>query len=425
MNRRWLAIVLGALAVLALMLVVTFRGPDGIHDRPPLTPPAGESVARGAYLIRVGNCGGCHTEKGGLPFAGGRAIETPFGTVYAGNLTPHPASGIGGWSREDFWHALHEGRSRAGRLLVPAFPYPDYTHVTRADSDAMFDYLRTLAPVDRPNTPHRLRWPYDTQAALALWRALYFRPEPFEEDRNAGADWNRGAYLVRGLGHCGACHTARNALGASSRMMDLSGGLIPMQNWYAPSLTSSVEAGVAAWDVERIERLLRTGVTRGAMVSGPMAEVVMQGTQFLTGDDARAMAVFLKSLPQTAADSQEAAPRAPGGRRAERGARLYEHHCAQCHGDDGQGVANAYPALAGNRAVLLPVTANLVQMVLYGGFPPATAGNPRPFGMPPFANELSDADVAAVLNHIRSAWGNRAAGVSELAVSQQRGGSGW
>jgi mono/diheme cytochrome c family protein len=358
-----------------------------------------------------------------LPFAGGRAIATPFGTVYAGNLTPHVASGIGAWSRSDFWRALHEGRSRDGHLLAPAFPYPDYTRVSRADADAMFDFLRSLAPVDRPNTPHRLRWPYDTQAALALWRALYFMPGAFEPDLNASADWNRGAYLVRGLGHCGACHTARNALGASSPMMDLSGGLIPMQNWYAPSLTSAAEAGVAHWDLARIERLLRTGVAPGAAVLGPMAEVVLQCTQYLAPDDLRAMAVFLKSLPQTADATPPATP-APAAHRslAERGARLYERHCSECHGDQGQGIAGAYPALAGNRAVSLPVTANLVQVVLYGGFPPSTAGNPRPFGMPPFANVLSDADVAAVLTHMRGAWGNRSSAVSELAVSQQRGG---
>src|SRR5512141_2742831 len=148
MKRRWVAILLGVMAVLALFLMLNFRGSDRIHDAPPLTPPAGDSVARGAYLIRIGNCAACHTDRGGVPFAGGRAIDTPFGTVYAGNLTPHAASGIGGWSHDDFWRALHDGRSRDDRLLVPAFPSPDYTHVARSDADAMFDYLRSLAPVD-------------------------------------------------------------------------------------------------------------------------------------------------------------------------------------------------------------------------------------------------------------------------------------
>ncbi|HWP11189.1 MAG TPA: cytochrome c [Ramlibacter sp.] len=420
MRRVLGAVLLGLLAVLALVLFLNFRGEDKIHDAPPLTPPAGESVARGAYLARAGNCIACHTERGGAPFAGGRAIETPFGTVYASNLTPHE-TGLRNWSASHFWRALHHGRARDGRLLYPAFPYPNYTFVSRADADAIYDYLRTVPPVERPNTPHRLRWPYSTQTALAIWRALYFRPGAHEDNRAQSAEWNRGAYLVTGLGHCGACHTARNPLGASSDMMDLSGGVLPMQNWYAPSLASAAEAGVADWDLAQIVRLLQTGVTQRGTVLGPMAEVVLQSTQHLAPADLRAMAVFLKGLPQSKQPAQQAP--ALSARVAERGAKLYGDHCAQCHGEKGEGVPGAYPALAGNRAVTLPVAANLVQVVLGGGFAPATAGNPRPYGMPPFATVLSDADVAAVISHIRTSWGNRAGAVGEFAVSQQRGGS--
>ncbi len=414
-----LGVLAGVLAVTALVLLLNFRGEDKIHDAPPLTPPAGESVARGGYLVRAGNCMTCHTERGGAPFAGGRAIDTPFGTVYASNITPHP-SGIGDWSPDQFWRALHNGRSRDGRLLYPAFPYPNYTFVTRADADAMYAYLRSVPPVARANTPHRLRWPYSTQSALAVWRAMYFSPGRHEDDRARSAEWNRGAYLVRGLGHCSACHTTRNALGASSDMMDLSGGLIPMQNWYAPSLASASEAGVADWDPAQVVRLLQSGVSARGTVLGPMAEVVLQSTQHLEPADLQAMAVYLKALPQRAAAETESRAGTSTGV-AERGAKLYEQHCVQCHGDKGQGVPGAYPPLAGNRAVTLPVAANLVQVVLGGGFPPATAGNPRPFGMPPYATVLSDADVAAVITHIRGAWGNGAAPVSEFAVSQQRG----
>ena len=387
-------------------------------------PAAGAEAApatpeRGAYLVTVGNCMACHTDRGGAAWAGGRAIDTPFGTVYSSNLTPDPQHGLGSWNADDFWRALHLGRSRAGHLLYPAFPYPNYTEVTRADADAMFAYLRTLPPVDRPNTPHRLRWPYSTQAALAVWRALYFRPGTYSPEPRQTAEWNRGAYLVRGLGHCAACHTPRNVLGASSEMMDLSGGLIPMQNWYAPSLASTAEAGVAQWPLEDIERLLRTGAAAGTTVLGPMAEVVQTSTQHLSPEDARAMAVFLKALGAPPPVSLQVPAQV-----AERGARLYDRHCAQCHGEQGEGVRGAYPPLAGNRSVLLPVTANLVQVVLGGGFPPATAGNPRPFGMPPFVMVLSDADVAAVLTHVRTSWGNRAAPVSELEVERQRSGAG-
>src|SRR6185369_6578123 len=229
MRRLLGAILVGALVLAALVLYLNLRGEDRIHDAPPLTPPAGETVARGAYLARVGNCSACHTERGGLAFAGGRAIDTPFGTVYASNLTPDPVSGIGRWSRDEFWRALHNGRSRDGRLLYPAFPYPNYTLVSLQDANDIFDYLRSLPPVKRANTPHRLRWPYSTQAALAIWRALYFSPAQHEDNRAQSPEWNRGAYLAAGLGHCGACHTTRNAMGASSDMMDLSGGVIPMQ----------------------------------------------------------------------------------------------------------------------------------------------------------------------------------------------------
>lgn len=420
MRRTWkraaAAIVAVALAAVATVAWLNVRGED---DEVSPAPLAADAVARGAYLARVGNCIGCHTARGGAPFAGGRAIDTPFGTVYSSNLTPH-ATGLGGWTAQEFWRAMHNGRARDGRLLYPAFPYPNYTHVTRADSDAIFAYLGSLPPVAQPDTPHRLRWPYSTQWALAVWRAVYFEPGSDKPDPSKPADWNRGAYLVRSLGHCSACHTARNALGANSDMMDLSGGLIPMQNWYAPSLASPEEAGVADWDLAQIEKLLKSGVAPRGTVLGPMAEVVLQSTQYLSDQDAHAMAVFLKELPQERPEPRPE-PRAVGIRTAERGARVYADQCVQCHGERGEGVAGAYPALAGNRAVLMKSPANLVQVVLNGGFPPATKGNPRPFGMPPYATVLSDEDVAAVITHIRTSWGNKGQPVSELDVSMQRG----
>jgi mono/diheme cytochrome c family protein len=414
------ALLLLLAGVAAFVWIFNFGSGPRIHDLAPTTPPTSDQVARGAYLARIGNCMLCHTERGGPPYAGGRPIATPFGTVFSSNLTPDAPTGIGNWSAAHFRRALQEGRSRDGRLLYPAFPYPHTTLVTSADSDALFDYLRSLPPVNRPNRLHRLRWPYDTQAALAVWRTLYFRPEKFEEDAAHTPEWNRGAYLVRGLGHCGACHTARNALGGARDLADLSGGLIPMQNWYAPSLSSTAEAGVADWRLPEVEQLLSTGTSPRATVQGPMSEVVLHSLQYLEPADIRAIAVFLKSLPPTPGDADpREVPQASGALLA-RGAKIYEDRCVNCHGDAGQGVPNAYPALAGNRAVTLPVTANLVQVVLNGGFAPATRGNPRPFGMPPFAMQLSDADVAAVLSYVRSSWGNRAAPLSELDVTQQR-----
>jgi len=375
-------------------------------------------VQRGAYLARAGNCAACHTARGGAPYAGGKGIDTPFGTVFASNLTPDPQTGIGTWSADHFWRALHHGRSRDGRLLYPAFPYNDYTRMTRADADALYAYLRSVPPVVQANRDHALRFPYNTQAALAVWRALYFRPGGHREAPARSAEWNRGAYLVQGLGHCAACHSARNAWGASE-VLDLSGGMIPMQAWYAPSLSAPNEASVAAWTQQDVVQLLATGRTERASTLGPMAEVVLHSTQHLSPEDLSAMATFLRDIPPTAPTaSPRQAPVPP--QVAERGARIYDKHCAQCHGDKGEGVPGAYPRLAGNRAVTMPVTANLVQVVMHGGFTPSTAGNPRPFGMPPYALVLSDADVAAVLTHLRTSWGNQANTVSELEVAQQR-----
>lgn len=422
MKRVVWSLLLGLAALALVVWLLNFWGDDTIHDVAPPPPASGEQIARGAYLARAGNCMTCHTARGGAPYAGGRPVETPFGTVYGSNLTPDPETGLGSWSAGHFWRALHDGRSRDGRLLYPAFPYNHYTKLRRGDADALFAYLRSQPPVRQPNREHELRWPYNTQAALAVWRTLYFRPGSYENDPQRTPEWNRGAYLVQGLGHCGACHTARNALGASSELMDLSGGLIPMQNWYAPSLASPSEAGVREWPLEEVVQLLQTGSAPRATALGPMAQVVLHSTQYLEPPDLRAMAVFLKTLPPAPGSSERDPREVPKAFSTvlERGAKLYGDHCANCHGERGEGKKTAFPALAGNRAVMLPITANLVQVVLYGGYPPATRGHPRPFGMPPFALKLSDAEVAAVLTYIRSSWGNKAAPVSELAVSQER-----
>ena len=384
--------------------------------------PSDSLIERGAYLARAGNCLTCHTARGGAPYAGGLGIATPFGTVYSSNLTPDSNTGIGSWSSAHFWRAMHNGRSKNGRLLYPAFPYTSYTQITRADSDAIFAYLRHQPAVKQHNLPHTVGFPFNTQAALAVWRALYFRPGVYLADTSRSAEWNRGAYLVNGLGHCSACHSPRDALGGPSHRLALAGGLIPMQNWYAPSLISPDEAGLGRWDVKNIVALLRTGVAPGASVSGPMADVVLGSTQFLSQPDLMAMAYYLKTLPASSAQTGAAVTPRPAGALFNRAtaAKLYDQHCAQCHGANGEGVAQAYPPLAGNRAVTMPNTENLVQMVLGGGFAPATAGNPRPFGMPPFVLVLDDQQVAALISHIRTSWGNQASTITPLDVNRIR-----
>jgi len=384
-----------------------------------------DKVARGAYLARAGDCMACHTARGGAAYAGGRVLDTPYGRLVAPNITPDRATGIGAWSADDFWNALHNGIAPGGRLLYPAFPYPNYTKVTRADSDALFAYLRSLNAVRQANTPHALDFPYRLQPALAAWRLLYFTPgeyvpRPAPAPASARADaWNRGAYLVEGLGHCGACHSARNAMGASSAVLD--GGLLATSGWYAPALTAGGEAGPGEWRGADLVQLLRTGVAPGHAVSGPMAEVIEQSLQYLSEPDLAAMALYLASLP--APPGRHAAPEpapAPPDALMQHGARLYGQHCADCHGKDGRGVDEVYPPLAGNRMVTTPEPVNAIRIVLNGGFPPATAGNPRPYGMPPYSPILNDDDVAAVISYVRASWGNAARAITPSEVNRYR-----
>lgn len=408
------------LACLAAGLVawLNVRGERAVSGEVSSEMPSMEQVQRGAYLARAGNCAACHTERGGASYAGGKALATPFGFVFAGNLTPDRETGIGNWSADHFWRALHHGRSRDGRLLYPAFPYTEYTHVTRVDSDALYAFLRTVPAVKQPNQPHDLRFPYSTQAALAVWRALYFQPGEFQPEQDKPAEWNRGAYLVRGLGHCAACHAPRNFMGASQDNPGLSGGLIPMQNWYAPSLAAPAEAGVQDWSEAEVVGLLKNGIsTRGAAM-GPMAEVVYGSTQHLNDADLRAMAAFLRELPRHAPAPQ---PETRAGSAVlALGAKLYKAQCAECHGDKGEGREGVYPALAGHRTVTQGSSANLIKIIIHGGFTPTTEGNPRPYGMPPFGQSLDNTEIAALASYVRSAWGNKASGVAPFDVNRVR-----
>jgi mono/diheme cytochrome c family protein len=414
-----------------LLLVLAVLGAPWVLDRAETVadsavPADAAQLERGRLLALAGNCAGCHTARGGAAYAGGRGIATPFGMVYAGNLTPDPATGLGRWSAADFWRALHQGRSADGRRLVPVFPYTETTRITRADSDALYAWLRTLPPVAQANRAHELRWPYGSQAALGWWRLLFFSPGEWRDDPQRSAEWNRGAYLVNGAGHCVACHGGRNALGATADA-GFGGGLIPTRNWYAPALNRADEAGVADWPLPEIVALLRDGVAPRGRAIGPMAEVVANSTQHLPAADLQAMAVYLQSLPALPPRPRSAAPAAPAAQLAS-GAALYKDQCAGCHGAAGEGGALAdgrlvVPPLAGNRRVVQDPPANLVRAIALGGFGAATAGQPRPFGMPPFAHVLSDEQIAAVASFLRSSWGAQAAPLSAFDVARWRGGS--
>ncbi len=394
----------------------------------PPTPTAETSradtaqIARGQYLLRVGDCQACHTRPGGKPFAGGRAVPTPFGNIYAPNITPDDATGIGGWSGEDFWQALHNGKSRDGRMLYPAFPFDSFTRVRRADSDAMFAALRAVSAVHRKNVPPQLTFPYNQRKLLVAWRALYFDAGVYRGHPDKSAQWNRGAYLVEGLGHCKACHTPRNFLGASQAEHQLAGGLIAVQDWYAPSLHPGPGGGLHGWTRQDIVDLLKTGRSRRGTAFGPMAEVVSQSLQHLHDEDLDAIAAYLLDQPPA-----EVVPRFAGLRPSRHeaadlvthGKKLYDKHCADCHGDDGTGKGGIYPPLAGNSA-LLGNPVNAIRAVLLGGFEPTTAANPRPYSMPPFAPQFDDSEVAAVVSYVRAAFGNEAAAVSPQTVARYR-----
>ena len=414
---RWAAgLAATGLALAALVLWLNLRGEAPLAPDP--NPPAvadAATMARGAYLARAGNCAGCHTARGGAPYAGGRGIATPFGTVMAGNLTPD-VSGLGGWTAAQFRRALWHGRSADGRLLVPAFPYTHFTEVTRADADALWAYLRSLPPVAQANAPHALRWPYGSQAALAVWRALFFRPVAgASAAAPAGADARllRGAYLVNGLGHCSACHGSRNVLGGSGALGGEGGGsTLPGQRWQAPSLTDPQQLAMGQRSAAELVQLLQTGLSDRAAVMGPMADVVADSTQHLHTDDLQAMVAYLQSLAPPATPAPAQPPRE--ARVMDRGRQLYADHCVACHGAQGQGAPGIYPALARNPAVTLPDPANLVQAITGGGFPPGTTGNPRPYGMPAF--DLPHDDLAALATWLRASWGHDAAAVTPVQV---------
>ena len=431
--KRPLVVVAIAIAVIAVVVIGLVPGDKQSGEAPPPAyTPSGDAVARGRQLVTLADCRSCHTAIGGKPFAGGRAIPTSFGTFFSPNITPDASTGIGGWTADDFWHALHDGYSKDGKRLYPVFPYPSYTGISRRDADAMYAYLKTLPPVAQSSRQHELAFPYNHRLLLAAWRLLFFRPGVYQSDPAHNPEWNRGAYLVQAVAHCGTCHEARNALGAVQQRHGGRGGEV--LGWYAPSLTDPREAGLHKWSATDIVSLLGTGqVGSGsagphAVVMGPMAEVVFGSLQYARSEDLQAMAVYLQSLPEVAPHSESRIfanqYTATSGTLAN-GAAVYARYCAGCHGDSGEGRSPAAPPLAGNRAVSMSSDLDPIRIVLFGGYPPGTAGNPRPFGMPPYYPSLSGDQIADVLTYVRASWGNSAPAVLEDHVDADRGNPLW
>lgn len=372
-------------------------------------------IERGAYLARIANCAGCHTARGGPAYAGGVALGTPFGTLYTSNLTPDDDTGLGRWTAQDFWAAMHHGRSRDGRLLYPAFPYTSYSQMTRADAGALFAYLRSLPAVRQAAPAHQLGWPYRSQTALALWRLAYFDPvePPLTEPATAP---ERGRYLAQAVAHCAECHAPRNRLGALNDAPALQGGRVGAQDWWAPSLADPRQAGVQDWTPAQVSAWLRSGWSERGAAVGPMADVVSESLQHLSEADAQALASYLHALPKVSAEPPAFKP-APLAQR-DLGREVYAQHCASCHGEQGQGRRSddgqpAYPPLAGNRAVVLEPALNVLQVIANGAYAPATPGHPRPYGMPPMRQILNPAEIAAVATHVRQSWGNQGSTVTE------------
>jgi mono/diheme cytochrome c family protein len=364
-------------------------------------------VQRGEYLARAGDCVSCHTATGGAPYAGGLRLDTPFGYMLAPNITPDPATGIGRWSADDFYRALHQGVNKHGQDMYPTMPYDFYTKATREDINAIFAYMRTVKPVRNTVDINHLQFPFDQRWSMAAWRELYFTEGTYKVNPTRTTAWNRGAYLVEGLGHCSDCHSPRNLLGGIEKSKDFTGAAI--DGWFALDLTSDIATGLGAWTVDDIATYLKTGAYQGKTTTlGPMAEVVQNSMSHLTDADLQAIAEYLKSLPP---ESTLLTGRRKVDPTRAQGAVLYMDHCGGCHQASGRGIPGVFPPLAGNGVVIAPDPANILKVVVGG----IRARDGR-IAMPSFASQLTDEQVAAIANYARTSWGNTATPVASPAM---------
>jgi mono/diheme cytochrome c family protein len=397
---------------------------------------------QGRYLATAGDCISCHTRPGGQPFAGGRPLNTPFGVIYSANITPDPKTGIGAWTERQFERALREGIAADGTHLYPALPYTAYTKVTDQDVHAIYSYIRTVKPVSYIPAKNKMPFPFSVRALLAGWNMMFLDEGRFAPDRSHSAEWNRGAYLTQGLGHCGACHSPRNFLGGAAKDAALTGGdyldeisdevvdnsITPLDEsivrpWSAPNLTQA-PSGLGAWSLEAIAAYLKTGHSARAGAFGPMSEVIGNSTSRLTDPDIHAIAVYLKSLAPT---TQSVPPKAAADA-LKAGEIVYTTRCADCHLPSGLGMPRAAnadasktaPPLAGSAVLQAPNPATLINVILYGAHEAALADGswPKMSGFE-LSVGLDDEQIAALCTYVRSSWGNRAAAVDAAAVARQ------
>jgi mono/diheme cytochrome c family protein len=382
-----------------------------------LSQPIPDSVAnaaelrRGQGLVVAGDCMSCHSRDKGEPFSGGLGLKTPFGLIYSTNITSDRQTGIGDMTGDQFYRVMHDGVGPRGKNLYPAMPYPSFSHVSRADDDAILAYLKTIPPVSYTQPANRLPFPLNIRFMVRGWNLFFFRPAPFRADPVQSGEWNRGAYLVNGLGHCSGCHTPKNFLGGDKGGRDLHGG--DLDNWVAPDLTANARTGLGAWSVDDITEYLKTGRNAHAGAGGAMAEVVSYSTSLMGEQDRHAIAVYLKSRPASPAASTGQ----PDAGAMKRGAAIYSDACASCHLENGVGQPRFLPPLGRNAMLQQADPAGLEHLILAGSRIAATPSRPTPFAMPSFAWKLSDQEIADVSTYIRNSWGNRA---NPVAVSKVR-----
>ncbi|KJZ64017.1 c-type cytochrome [Pseudomonas fluorescens] len=389
-------------------------------------------IKQGEYLARAGDCVACHTAKDGKPFAGGLPMETPIGTIYSTNITPDK-TGLGDYSFEDFDKAVRHGVAKNGSTLYPAMPYPSYASVNETDMKALYAYfMQGVAPVAQENKDSDIPWPLSMRWPLAGWRWM-FAPAVADYKAASGEDAvvSRGAYLVEGLGHCGACHTPRaltmqeKALNAGEGSAFLSGSA-PLEGWIAKSLRGDHKDGLGSWSEEQLVQFLKTGRSDRSAVFGGMSDVVTHSMQYMTDDDLTAIARYLKSLPTNDPDDQphqydkQVAQALWNGDDSKPGASVYIDNCAACHRTDGHGYTKVFPALAGNPVLQSEDPTSLIHIVLKGGTLPATHMAPSTFTMPGFAWRLSNQEVADVVSFIRGSWGNSGSPVKASEVANLR-----
>jgi mono/diheme cytochrome c family protein len=374
-----------------------------------------EDIARGKALTEAGDCASCHTADPAKPFAGGKRIDTPFGGIYSPNLTPDRATGLGAWSDDDFYRALRFGIARDGSRYYPAFPYPNFTRLTRQDIFAIRAYLATLTPVSNAPRPPELHWPFNYRVVMRGWNWLFFKPGILMPDQQKSAEWNRGRYLVEGVAHCGACHTPKNMFGADRRGQAYGGGRVA--GMFAPRLDGAARSGLKSWSVEDITEYLQSGRNGKSHAGELMSEVVVNSTSKMSDGDVRAIAVYLKDLP---AGKREPKVTPPPSAQMAAGEKLYKGACIACHEEDGSGAPRIYPPLPGNANLQSADALSTLRIMLDGAQTVTTPRAPNKGSMPGYAAKMTDQEIADVTNYIRNSWGNAAPLVTADQVAKAR-----